>query len=274
MSGLYERLRGASEAIARLTGRDRHDVVMVLGSGLGGYPDKFSGAVAVPYTEIPGFPIPGAVGHAGTAYSVECGDNRVLMLSGRVHAYEGYPADVITFAVRTAVLAGCRTVVLTNASGGCGEDIQPGDLVVITDHINLAGMSPLRGDNDERLGPRFPDMTDVYTPALRAQAHAAASEVGVNLRKGVYLWWHGPMFETPAEIRMAIALGASLVGMSTVPEATAARHMGADVLAISLCTNRAAGLAGRKITAEEVIESADEASDRFQALFDALLPRL
>ena len=197
MSGLYERLRGASEAIARLTGRDRHDIVMVLGSGLGGYPDKFSGAVAVPYTEIPGFPIPGAVGHAGTAYSVECGDNRVLMLSGRVHAYEGYPADVITFAVRTAVLAGCRTVVLTNASGGCGGDIQPGDLVVITDHINLAGMSPLRGDNDERLGPRFPDMTDVYTPALRDKAHAAASEVGVNLREGVYLWWHGPMFETP-----------------------------------------------------------------------------
>ena len=274
MSGLYERLSRASVAIAGLTGRERHDVAVVLGSGLGGYPDTVSGAVAVPYGEIPGFPLPGAVGHAGTAYSVERGNNRVLLLSGRVHAYEGYAADVITFAVRAAVLAGCRTVVLTNASGGCGEGIEPGDLVLITDHINLAGVSPLRGDNDERLGPRFPDMTDVYTPALRDKAHTAAAEAGVDLREGVYLWWHGPMFETPAEIRMAMALGASLVGMSTVPEATAARHMGADVLAISLCTNRAAGLAGRKITAEEVIECADEAADRFRALFDALLPRL
>lgn len=274
MSGLYERLAGACEAIARQTGRDQHDVAVVLGSGLGGYPDTLSGTVAVPYAEIPGFPLPGAVGHAGTAYSVKCGNNRVLLLSGRVHAYEGYPADVITFAVRTAVLAGCRTVVLTNASGGCGEGIEPGDLVLVTDHINMAGLSPLRGDNDERLGPRFPDMTDVYTPALRDQARAVAAEIGVDLREGVYLWWHGPMFETPAEIRMAMALGASLVGMSTVPEATAARHMGADVLAISLCTNRAAGLAGRKITAEEVIECADAAADRFRALFDALLPRL
>lgn len=274
MSGLYERLAEAAETIAGLTGRDRHDVVVVLGSGLGGYPGALPGAVAVPYAEIPGFPQPGAVGHSGIAYSVVCGGNRVLLLSGRVHAYEGYPAEVITFAVRVAILAGCRTVVLTNASGGCAEGIEPGDLVLITDHINLAGVSPLRGDNDERLGPRFPDMTDVYTPALREKARAAASKVGVTLLEGVYLWWHGPMFETPAEIRMAIALGASLVGMSTVPEATAARHMGADVLAISLCTNRAAGLAGRKITAEEVIECADEAADRFRALFDALLPRL
>ena len=274
MSGLYERLTEASEAIARLTGRRRHDVAVVLGSGLGGYPDTLSGTVAVPYAEIPGFPIPGAVGHAGTAYSAELGDNRVLLFSGRVHAYEGYSPDVITLPVRTAVMAGCRTVVLTNASGGCGEDIEPGDLVLIADHINLAGISPLRGDNDERRGPRFPDMTDVYTPALRDLARSAAAEIGLSLREGVYLWWHGPMFETPAEIRMAIALGASLVGMSTVPEATAVRHMGADVLAISLCTNRAAGLAGRKITSEEVIECAAEAADRFRALFDTLLPRL
>ena len=274
MSDLYERLVHAASALARLSGRESHDVVVVLGSGLGGYPDTFEDAVAVPYTDLPGFPIPKAVGHAGTAYSVQRGDNRVLLLSGRVHAYEGHPADVITFPVRTAVMAGCRTVVLTNAAGGCGEGIEPGDLVLITDHINMAGLSPLRGDNDERLGPRFPDMTDVYTPALRQKAHAAGMEVGVTLEEGVYLWWHGPMFETPAEIRMAMALGASLVGMSTVPEATAARHMEADVLAISLCTNRAAGLAGHRLSAEEVMECAAEASDRFRALFDALLPRL
>ena len=274
MTGLYERLGSAASALARLTGHESHDVVVVLGSGLGGYPDTFDDAIAVPYTDLPGFPIPRAVGHAGMAYSTQLGRKRVLLLSGRVHAYEGYPADTITFPVRAAIMAGCRTVVLTNAAGGCGEGIEPGDLVMITDHINMAGVSPLRGDNDERLGPRFPDMTDVYTPALRDTARRAATEVGVTLAEGVYLWWHGPMFETPAEIRMAMALGASLVGMSTVPEATAARHMGADVLAISLCTNRAAGLAGRRITSEEVIECAAQASGRFRALFDAVLPRL
>lgn len=274
MSGLYERLRHSAAALAELTGFERHDAVVVLGSGLGDYPDTIEDPVIVPYADLPGFPIPGAVGHAGAAYSVRRGDNRVLLLSGRVHAYEGYPADVITFPVRTAIMAGCRTVVLTNAAGGCGEGIEPGDLVLISDHVNMAGVSPLRGDNDERLGPRFPDMTDVYTPALRAKAHAAAAEVGVTLREGVYMWWHGPMFETPAEIRVAMALGASLVGMSTVPEATAARHMGADVLAVSLCTNRAAGLSGQALSSEEVMETADLAAGRFRSLFDALLPRL
>ncbi len=274
MTSLHGRLTVAADTIARRTGRDRHDVAVVLGSGLGGYPHTLDGAVAIPYEDIPGFPAPGAPGHSGTAFSVERGDNRVLLFSGRVHAYEGYAPEALTFAVRTAVLAGCRKVVLTNASGGCADGIEPGDLVLITDHINLSGVSPLKGDNDERLGPRFPDMTDVYTPALRDKARAAAAEVGVSLGEGVYLWWHGPMFETPAEIRMAITLGASLVGMSTVPEATAARHMGAEVLAISLCTNRAAGLAGRRITAEEVIECAEQAADRFRDLLDTLLPRL
>ena len=274
MAGLYERLTEAAEALGRLAGGARYDAAVVLGSGLGGYPGAFEEAAAAPYTELPGFPVPQAAGHSGTAYAVQAGGNRVLLLSGRVHAYEGHPADVITFPVRAAVLAGCRAVVLTNAAGGCGEGIEPGRLVLITDHINMAGVSPLRGGNDERLGPRFPDMTDVYTPALRAEAHAAAAEAGVDLAEGVYLWWHGPMFETPAEIRMAAALGADLVGMSTVPEATAARHMGADVLAVSLCTNRAAGLAGRKITSEEVLEAAGQAAGRFQAFMNALLPRL
>lgn len=274
MAGLYERLMEAAEALGRLAGGARHDAAVVLGSGLGSYPAAFEDAASAPYTELPGFPIPQAAGHSGTAYSVRAGGNRVVLLSGRVHAYEGHPADVITFPVRAAVMAGCRAVVLTNAAGGCGGGIEPGGLALITDHINMAGVSPLRGVNDERLGPRFPDMTDVYTPALRAEAHAAAEEAGVELKEGVYMWWHGPMFETPAEIRMAVALGADLVGMSTVPEATAARHMGADVLAVSLCTNRAAGLAGRKITAEEVLEEAGRAAGRFRAFMDALLPRL
>lgn len=273
---LYDRLSATARVLAERTGAERHDVAVVLGSGLGGYPRRFPDGqtVAVPYRDLPGFPIPRAIGHSGTAYSVSMGPNRVLLLSGRAHAYEGHSAEVITFPVRAAVRAGCRTVILTNAAGGCGEGMEPGDLVALTDHINLAGISPLAGENDERLGPRFPDMTDVYTPRLRELARQVATEAGVPLKEGVYLWWHGPMFETPAEIRMAITLGASLVGMSTVPEATAARHMGAEVLGISLCTNRAAGLSGNRLSSAEVMEVAGEAAGRFGALFDALLPRV
>lgn len=274
MSDLYQRLQNTARVIADLTGVESHDVVAVLGSGLGEYPATLGEAVAVPYSQIPGFPIPTAVGHGGTAYSVQMGDHHVLLLAGRPHAYEGHSMEAVTFPVRSAIVAGARKVVLTNAAGGCGDDIEPGDLVLITDHLNMSGISPLMGPNDDRLGPRFPDMTDVYTPALRQKAHAAAGVVGQQLREGVYFWWHGPMFETPAEVRMAKMLGADLVGMSTVPEATAARHMGAEVLAMSLCTNRAAGMSGKRLSAEEVIEAAGAAAGRLRALFNALLPSL
>jgi purine-nucleoside phosphorylase len=274
MTGVFDAASATAALLAERTGCERHDVVAVLGSGLGTYPATLEGALGVPYEELPGFPIPGAVGHAGTAYSVQMGVNRVLLLAGRAHAYEGHSIDVVTFPVRVAVLAGVRTVVLTNAAGGCGDGIDPGDLVVITDHINMAGISPLKGDNDERLGPRFPDMTDVYTPELRAKAHDAAAAVGQELREAVYFWWQGPMYETPAEVRMAKLLGAGLVGMSTVPEATAARHMGADVLGLSLCTNRAAGMSAAPLSSDEVMEAAAAAADRFRMLFDRLLPDL
>ncbi len=273
-SELYERLRRAAAVLAERTGCERHDVVVVLGSGLGSYPGRISDKVAVSYRDLPGFPIPTAIGHAGTAYSAQMGGNRVLLLSGRAHAYEGHDPESITFAVRTAITAGCRVVVLTNAAGACGEGMAAGDLAVITDHVNLAGISPLSGPNDERLGPRFTDMTDVYTPELQAKAHEAAARLGQTLRKGVYFWFHGPMFETPAEIRLAKALGGSMVGMSTVPEATAARHMGAQVLGISLCTNLAAGISDQPLSHTEVIETAAAASERFSALFDELLPAL
>ena len=274
MSDLYERLQRAAQVLAERTGRERHDVVLVLGSGLGGYPDRINDKAAVSYRDLPGFPIPTAIGHAGTAYSTRMGDNRVLLLSGRAHAYEGHDPDAITFAVRTAITAGCRVVVLTNAAGCCGDGMAAGDLAVITDHVNLAGISALAGPNDERLGPRFTDMTDVYTPEMRAKAHAAAARLGQTLQEGVYFWFRGPMFETPAEIRMAKALGGSMVGMSTVPEATAARHMGARVLGISLCTNLAAGISDQPLSHTEVVETAAAASERFCALFDELLPTL
>lgn len=274
MTDLYTRLQATAAVIADRTGYERHDVVAVLGSGLGGYPATLTDTVAVPYSDLPGFPIPKAVGHAGTAYSVQMGPNRVLLLAGRPHAYEGHSMEAVTFPVRAAILAGADTVVLTNAAGGCDDGIEPGDVVVITDHINMAGISPLMGVNDERLGPRFPDMSDVYTPELRARAHTAAASQGQELREAVYFWWHGPMFETPAEVQMAKMLGAGLVGMSTVPEATAARHMGAKVLGLSLCTNRAAGISKTRLSAEEVIEAADAASERLRALFNTLLPTL
>ncbi len=271
---LYDRLQHAAQELAARTGRNHHEVVVVLGSGLSTYAERLAGAVAVPYAELPGFPIPRAEGHGATAYSVVLGGNRVLLYAGRVHAYEGHPMEAVTFPVRAAVMAGCRSVVLTNAAGGCGEGIGPGDLVVLTDHINMAGISPLAGEYDDRLGPRFPDMSDVYTPGLRAEAHAAAAEVGMQLGEGVYLWWHGPMYETPAEVQMAKAMGAALVGMSTVPEATAARQMGAAVLGLSLCTNLAAGIADHRLSSAEVTATAAKAAERFGALLDALLPRL
>ncbi len=274
MTGLYDRLTEAGAVLRDRTERAQHEVVVVLGSGLGTYPASLPGATAVPYQELPGFPMPSAVGHSGTAYSVQMGGNRVLLLAGRAHAYEGYPMDEVTFPVRMAVLAGCRTVVLTNAAGGCGDGIEPGDLVAITDHINMSGISPLMGANDERLGPRFPDMTDVYTPRLRRLAHDAAQRAGIELKGGVYFWWHGPMYETPAEVQMARSLGASLVGMSTVPEATAARHMGADVLGISLCTNLAAGISEKRLSSEEVIDTAGAASAGVATFLNALLPSL
>ena len=274
---LFEQLNEAASALAGRTGRPQHDIAVVLGSGLGEYPtslDHTAGMTEISYRDLPGFPIPTAVGHAGTAYSAQMGDNRVLLLSGRAHAYEGHGPEAITFAVRAAIRAGCRVVVLTNAAGCCGDGMAPGDLAVITDHVSLSGISVLSGPNDERLGPRFTDMTDLYTPELRRKAHAAAARLGQELREGVYFWFHGPMFETPAEIHMARVLGADLVGMSTAPEATAARHMGAQVLGISLCTNLAAGMSDSPLSHLEVLEVAAKASERFIALFNELLPSL
>ncbi len=273
MSTLYERLSKTAQDIRDRTGVQSHDVVAVLGSGLGGYASTLAGAIGMPYAEL-GLPVPSAAGHGGMAYSVKMGGNQVLLLAGRVHAYEGQPSEVVTYSVRAAILAGANKVVLTNAAGGCGEGIEPGDLVLITDHLNMSGISPLMGENDERLGPRFPDMSDVYSTELRAKAHSAAEAVGQSLKEAIYFWWHGPMFETPAEVRMAQLLGAGLVGMSTVPEAIAARHMGAAVLAVSLCTNRAAGLSEQRLSGEEVIEVANAAAPRLRAFFDQMLPSL
>lgn len=270
----HDAIQRAVGAIAEKTGRTRHAVAIVLGSGLSDYAGSLPGAIEIPYGDIPGFPVPRVEGHAGSLFSVELSEAPVMVLAGRVHTYEGWDLADVVFAVRTAVASGCRTIALTNAAGGVGDHLEPGDLVLITDHLNLTARNPLAGENDPRLGPRFPDMTDVYPERLREVAMSIGDAVDVGLEEGVYAWFLGPSYETPAEVQMAKRLGADLVGMSTVPEAIAARHMGADVLGISLVTNLAAGISPTPLSHEEVTATAAGARERITRLLDALLPEL
>ena len=271
----YEDLEAAATAIKKHTGRDHHDTALVLGSGLSDYAGQLPGAIEVPYGEIPGFPVPRVEGHAGSLYSVEFEDGgTALVCAGRVHFYEGWPLDKVVFGVRTAVMSGCKVVILTNAAGGVNESYSPGDLVLISDHLNLTAANPLMGQNDDRLGPRFPDLTDLYSADLRSLAHQVGTEVDVELGDGVYAWLTGPSYETPAEIQMVKTMGGDLVGMSTAPEAVAVRHMGARVMGISLVTNLAAGISATPLSHEEVTEVAGQARERFTRLLDALLPRV
>lgn len=268
----YDQLQDAATHVADATGRLRHDAAVVLGSGLNDYATTLEGAIEIPYGDIPHFPTPRVEGHAGSLFSARAGDGHVLLFAGRVHTYEGWAMPDIVFAVRTAAVAGCHTAVITNASGGISDG--PGTLVAIRDHINLTGRNPLVGDNDERLGPRFPDMSAAYHPEVRGLIAAAAQRAGIPYREGVYAWFLGPSYETPAEVEMAKRMGADLVGMSTVPEAIALRHMGVRVGGISLVTNHASGIGDTPLSHEEVTEVAAIARDRFTTLLDELLPTL
>lgn len=270
----FAAIQEATAAIAGATGRAEHRAAIVLGSGLSSYAASLPGAVEVAYTDIPNFPIPQVEGHSGSLFSADFDGKPVLILAGRVHAYEGWDLTDVVFAVRTAVASGCSTVALTNAAGGLGTGLASGDLVLISDHLNLTGRNPLVGPNDDRLGPRFPDMSEVYSNDLRKLAHRVGSELDVDLGEGVYAWFLGPSYESPAEVQMAKRMGADLVGMSTVPEAIAARHMGAEVMGMSLVTNLAAGISPTPLSHGEVTEAANEAHGRFTRLIDGLLPRL
>lgn len=247
---------------------------VVLGSGLGGFADRVEDAVEIPYGEIPGWPVSTALGHAGTLVLGSFAGVPLAVMKGRAHLYEGHPADRVVFGVRVLGRLGTRALVLTNACGGVREDLTSGDLVLVSDHLNLQGASPLVGPNDDTLGPRFPDMSAAYDPALRQLAHAAAGRLGQSLSEGVYAAWLGPAFETPAEIRMIRALGGDLVGMSTVPEVLAARHMGIRCLAISCVTNMAAGILPEPIEAEHVLAVGAQAQGRLTALLAEVLPAL
>ena len=260
-------------AIRRLSALEPR-VAVVLGSGLGGFAEEIDDAVEIPYGEIPGWPVSTAMGHAGTLVLGDVAGVPVAVMRGRAHLYEGHSAGRVAYGVRVLGRLGVRTLVLTNACGGVREDLAPGDLVLVSDHLNLQAASPLIGPNDDSLGPRFPDMTNAYDPELRAAAHAAAARLGQKLSEGVYAAWLGPAFETPAEIRMIRALGGDLVGMSTVPEVLAARHQGVRCLAISCVTNMAAGILPEPIDAAHVLEVGAAAQGRMTALLVEILPVL
>jgi purine-nucleoside phosphorylase len=276
MSGtdLLARLDEAARAIRkRRDGAPR--VALVLGSGLGSFAENLTDRLAVPYAEIPNFPVStGVVGHAGELVLGQVGQAPVAVLSGRVHFYEGRPMSDAVFPARVLARLGVKAVVLTNAAGGVRLTFRPGDLMLITDHINGFGTNPLIGPNEESLGPRFPDMSAVYDPALRKLAKQTARELGVPLREGVYLGNSGPSYETPAEIRAYTVIGADAVGMSTVPEAIALRHAGVRVLGISTITNMAAGILPKPLVHAEVLATTKRVGARFVRLLTALVPKI
>jgi purine-nucleoside phosphorylase len=247
---------------------------LVLGSGLGSFADEVSETTRIPYANIPFFPRPTAIGHAGQMVIGSVGDVNVAAMQGRVHLYEGYSAKEITFPIRVFGRMGVRALILTNAAGGINLEYQQGALVVITDHINLQGHNPLVGPNDEHFGQRFPDMTRAYWKPYREIALRAARRLGKTMHQGVYAGLLGPSYETPAEIRYLRAIGADLVGMSTVPEVIVARHMGIKVLAISCVTNMAAGISDEVLSHEDVLKTGERVKGDFVTLLKAVLPEI
>jgi inosine/guanosine/xanthosine phosphorylase family protein len=240
---------------------------LILGSGLGPLADRIEGAVDVPYSAIPGFPIPTVAGHQGRLRIGTIAGHPLACMQGRLHAYEGHPAQALAVPIRILRRLGVERLVITNAAGSLRIERPAGTLMVVDDHINFSGQNPLVGPNDQSFGPRFPDMSAAYDPALRALMHRAAEQAGVPITHGIYVYALGPSFETPAEIRTFAALGADAVGMSTVPECIAAVHCGMKVVALSVITNLAAGLAGAPLTHQETIAEAERAYSRVERLF-------
>jgi purine-nucleoside phosphorylase len=252
----------------------RPTIALVLGSGLGAFADSLTNATAIPYPEIPSFPQSTAIGHAGRMVIGNAGSVTVAAMQGRVHLYEGYSAQEVAFPIRVLGRMGVRAVILTNAAGGINLGYSQGALVLIRDHINLQGTNPLVGANDDRFGVRFPDMTHAYSRAYREIAREEAEKLSIMLHEGVYAALAGPSYETPAEIEYLRRIGADLVGMSTVAEVIAARHMGMNVLAISCVTNMAAGILDQPLSHAEVMETGERVKSIFEALLRAILPRI
>ena len=252
----------------------RPTIGLVLGSGLGAFADSLTDATRVPYSDIPSFPQSTAIGHAGRLVIGKAGDVAVAAMQGRVHLYEGYSAQQVAFPIRVFARMGVKSVILTNAAGGINLSYSQGALVLLRDHINLQGTNPLVGTNDDRFGVRFPDMTHTYSRAYRQITREEAANLNITLHEGVYAALLGPSYETPAEIEYLRRTGADLVGMSTVAEVIAARHMGLNVLAISCVTNMAAGILDQPLSHAEVMETGERVKTTFESLLRAVLPRI
>ena len=272
MGRTFEQIEGAAAVVRGRCGA-LPETAIVLGSGLGDFADTLADSESIPYSQLPHWPEATVVGHAGRLVVGTVAGRRVAALSGRAHVYEGHDLQTVVFGVRVMGRLGVKQVILTNAAGGINTGLSQGGLMIIDDHINLVG-NPLVGANDERFGPRFPDMTEVYSPRLRAVADEAARAAGVHVTHGVYAGLVGPSYETPAEIRYLRTIGADAVGMSTVPEAIAARHMGLDVLAVSCITNMAAGVLPEKLAHEDVLETARRVRGSFIALLQEIISRV
>jgi len=270
---LYDRVHAAAKAVrARIPTAPQ--VGLILGSGLGGFADGFARAIAIDYADVPHFPRSHVAGHKGRLVIGERAGARCIAMQGRVHMYEGHSAATVGFPARVLVALGAKVLIVTNAAGGLNPAWQPGTLMLIRDHIDLLRDHALRGPNDDRLGPRFPDMTTAYAPELRALARNTAEIAGISLAEGVYVAMPGPTYETPAEVKMLRLLGADATGMSTVPEVCVARHMGARVIGISCITNQAAGITGQALSHDEVTETATRVRATFERLLDAILGAL
>jgi purine-nucleoside phosphorylase len=270
---MYDRV-DASAAMVRSRCSALPETAIVLGSGLGDFAGTLADAITMPYGDLPYWPASRVVGHEGQLVIGNVGGTRVAALSGRVHFYEGHDLGTIVFATRVMGRIGVRRLILTNAAGGINTGFAQGALMIIDDHINMLGSNPLIGMNDDRFGTRFPDMSEVYSARLRRIADDAARAKGVPVSHGIYIAVHGPSYETPAEIRFFRTIGADAVGMSTVPEAIAARHMGIEVLGISCITNMAAGVLPQPLVHDEVMETARRVRGSFIALLEGIVERL
>ena len=272
-ASLYERAEHAARFIRSRSNADV-SIAIVLGSGLGGFADELANAVAIPYVDIPGFARATVEGHAGRLVIGDVGGVCVAALQGRFHFYEGYSLEEVTFPIRVLNLLGVRTLILTNAAGTLNIEFTPGSLMVISDHLNLIGDNPLRGQNDDRFGPRFPDLTNTYARELQDIVVNEANAMGLEIRRGIYAGLSGPSYETPAEIHMVRTLGADAVGMSTVPEAIVARHMNMRVVGISCITNLAAGVSDRPVDHSQVMATGERVQESFTELLRRILPKL
>ena len=270
---LYERAEEAARLIRSRAVADV-SVAVVLGSGLGAFAEDLTDAVAIPYDEIPGFARATVEGHAGRLVIGKAGEVAIAAMQGRFHFYEGYSLEEVTFPTRVLKLLGVQTLVLTNAAGALNIEFTPGSLMVISDQLNLLGDNPLRGENDPRFGPRFPDLSSVYAPELQALVINEANQMGLDVRRGVYAALSGPSYETPAEIHMIRNLGADAVGMSTVPEAIVARHMNMRVVGISCITNLAAGVSDAPVDHTQVMATGESVRVQFSELLRRIIPRL